>query len=118
MDDRLRTIQQIGNAIQGEGLPGMFQTLGRMIAPGCPAGECISTGEACMAGAATAEEVWDCAKDFSACLNESRWSEDCLPDLPDVKVDDRASVVVLATLLTHLHHRAKASQTYTPPAKA
>ena len=104
--------QQLAKAARADGLSGLLGSLNRMIPPGCPAKECIASGDACMAMAGSAEEVWDCATDFASCLNEARW--ECIPEFPIPNVDERnLGVIVLAALIVNLPRKTKTQRTKT-----
>lgn len=100
--------------IESGGLPGLLQTLGRMIGDHQPSFECVVGFDNDLASAGTAEQVWDAALDFAKCLREAVLDpeppeppepppEEPDPDArPPGRRPETLADVVLATLLVRL----------------
>jgi hypothetical protein len=118
MKDRHKPVSALLDGIQAEGLPGVFQTMYRMIGEDQPSIECIREADDALASAADADQVWDALLDMAQCLRTSGLIEEPPepPEPPDPPPPppppppvpprpDRAgnvADVVLASLLIHL----------------
>lgn len=117
--NRLPPRNNLLEAVQTQGLPGLVRALRLQIDPNGPSAECIAEGDACFQSAATGEQVWDCANDMAQCLStapiieEPPEVEEPPPPPPPPPPDrpagqrDSAAVAALATLLVHLHGQTR-----------
>lgn len=113
---RPRVMDELLDAVEAGGLPGLIKTVARQIGPNQPSFECIQESDNCFQGALTADDVWDCALDQASCLMDARMSpeveppeppEPPPPPPPEPDGDTRLGTAVLATLLVYLHRRSK-----------
>src|SRR5690348_7375742 len=79
-DPRLKSVGKLVDGMQGGGgLPGLVQTIGRMIGQNQPSFECIRQADADFQSASSAEDAWGAALGMAACLRGAKM----LPDDPD-----------------------------------
>ena len=112
---QLLRVQALLEGVQRNGLSGLVHTVYVMLDPDQPSVECLAQADVDIAGASSAEEVWDAALDMSECLLEAK-----LEDLLDVPESEEppegdpvpgkaasAGNLVLAVLLVLLHDQMK-----------
>jgi hypothetical protein len=71
MKDRHEPVSAVLDGIQADGLPGVFQTMYRMIGENQPSIECLREADDALASAADSDQVWDALLDLAQCLRTS-----------------------------------------------
>ena len=113
-DDRAYLAKSVLNDVEAEGLPGLITAVGRMISDDQPSFECFNQASNDFGSAADAEQFWDAALDFAACLREAELEpeepeppppppED--PPVPPGRGPKSVADIVLAALVVQLHRR-------------
>lgn len=100
------------DAVEADGLPGLIQAVAREIGPNQPQVECIDA-DYTASGAQTAEQIWDAMLEYAACWMDARIPTEVEPpDPPEPPPPPpepdgyiRVGTAVLATLLVYLHRR-------------
>jgi hypothetical protein len=120
MRDRLQQVGALVEGVQTDGLPGLVQTVYRMIGQNQPSADCIGQADADFASAANAEQVWGAALAMAGCLRAAKL--EVQPEEPEPPEEPQppdsvpgeggaAAELVLAALLVHLHGQKKNSPT-------
>lgn len=115
---RSRSLDELLEAVEGDGRSGLMQAVARQIGQNRPSFECIQESDSCFQGALTEDDVWDCALDQASCLMDARMAPEVEPPEPpdpppppppEPDEDIRVGTVVLATLLVYLHRHGQRS---------
>ena len=113
--DRAYLSKSVLSDVETDGLPGLIRAVGRMISDDQPSFECFSKAGDDFGSAADAEQFWDAALDFAACLREAELDpeppeppppppEDPDP-LPPGRGPRNVADIVLAALVVQLQRR-------------
>lgn len=114
MQDRTRLRNDLLEAIQSEGLPGVIRVSYLMVDPDGISAECIAEADNAFESAANADQVWDAALGMADCLRNAPLFDVAEPEEPEPEPDPvpdpnfgggKVSTVgtqVLAALLVHL----------------
>ena len=117
-EDRAYLSKSVLDDIEADGVPGLVRAVGRMISDDQPSFECFSKAGDDFQSAADAEQFWDAALDFAACLREAELDpeppeppdpppEDPHPDppIPPGRPPRNVADIVLAALVVQLKKR-------------
>jgi hypothetical protein len=82
MDPVLRSVRDLADVLESDGLPGLLKTLPRMTGQNGDFAQCVTDADNCMNDAGSADEYWGCARGLAGCMR------DVMVD-PDLPVDPR-----------------------------
>lgn len=73
---RRKAVGELLDGLEADGYPGLVKTVFMMIGQNQPSIECFREAEDGFASAADAEQFWDAALDFAACLKDAKLDPD------------------------------------------